>query len=90
MLDQECVADVLENGSPSTGRASLLRELTRERLDHFDHRGHLALIARQHYALGQRVRDHDHVHWRDCFHQNGTAGQNLLVLVERDFDGSGL
>src|SRR5258707_920211 len=90
MLDEQRIADVLENGAPSAGRSSLLCELTGKRLDHLDDRGDLALVARQDHAFRKRVRNHDHMLRVYGFEPDRPAGKDLFVLVSGDPDGGGL
>ncbi len=90
MLHEECIADVLEDRDAAAGRAALLRELPCERLDHLDDRRHLALVARQHDTLGERVGDDEHVLGCDRAQQDRAARENLLVLVRCDLDGRAL
>jgi hypothetical protein len=72
------------------GVPPFLRQTARERLDHLDHRGDLALVARKNDAFGERIRDDDHMLRRDGAQLNWTAGQDLLVFIGHDLDDGGL
>jgi len=81
VLNQQRVADVLQDGAPSAWRLPLLGKLARQRLDPLDDRGNLALIARKDDTLGQRVgNDHD-VLGRDGPQENWTARQDLFIAI---------
>ena len=68
------------------GGAALLGQLARERLDQLEDGGNLALVARQHHALRQRVRDDDQMLGRARLERDRAAGKDLLVPVRRDHD----
>jgi hypothetical protein len=59
VLNQEPVADQLQDRSPVARRPPLLGKAARQRLDHVEHRRDLAFVAAERGALRERVGDHE-------------------------------
>ena len=62
------------------------RELARQWLDHVEHFGDLALIAREHDALGKRFGDQHGALRREHAQANRAAGRDLLVDIGSKLD----
>src|SRR5581483_550095 len=90
VLYQQRLADGAQHLAAVRWRAAPARELRGERLGHFEHLAHLALVARERHVLGERVGDDEQAWRRQVAHDDLSAGDDLVVLLGSDLDDRAL
>ena len=86
LLDQERIADVLEDRPAAAGPAPALGKLPRQRLDHVEHLGDVTFVVREDHAGGERIRDQQGVLVGQALQRDRAAWQDQLILVGSDLD----
>ena len=74
------------NRPTPAGRAAVLREFLRDRLDYIENGCHVFFIVRENDARGESVRDEQGMFARQRFHDNKSRRRDLFVFIRRDLD----
>ena len=89
MLHQQRLPDQLQHGTAIARRPAGGGQAGGERLDHVEHRVHLALVAPERDGLGERVGDHQDARRRQVAHGDGAAGRDAILVVGGDLECGG-